>query len=168
MPFVTVLWVRNFACTSLRAEPFYVHENQYTQILNLLSPANGTAIATLVFSGNTLFSILEFMAVVSIGAKKFDVILMRLVGIVSITTTFLVSISFISFFTLSTVLGLKEKKYWFLFPSGIFFSLICLIAGVILAQVYKVSNFICVIYISHGEDGFRLNATTYFNNMTVK
>ena len=35
---VTVLCTPNFACTNVRAKPFYVHENQCTQILNLSSP----------------------------------------------------------------------------------------------------------------------------------
>ena len=37
-PTVTVLYTRNFACTNVRAEPFYVHESQCRQILNLSSP----------------------------------------------------------------------------------------------------------------------------------
>ena len=35
---VTVLCTRNFTCTIVRAKPFYVPENQCTQILNLSSP----------------------------------------------------------------------------------------------------------------------------------
>ena len=35
----------NFACTNVRAEPFYVHENQYTQILNLSSPGLASCIS---------------------------------------------------------------------------------------------------------------------------
>ena len=61
-----------------------------------------------------MFSTLEFMAVVSIGAKKLDATLMSLSGMVSIPTAFLVQISFRSFFTLSTVVGLKEKIIIFL------------------------------------------------------
>ena len=61
-----------------------------------------------------MFSTLEFMAVVSIGAKKLDVILMSLSGMLSIPTAFLVLISFRSFFILSTVVGLKEKIIIFL------------------------------------------------------
>ena len=76
--------------------------------------SNGTTVEVFALFGNTLFSILEFMAVVSIGGKKLDAILMSLGKIVSITTTFSVSISFRSFFTLSTVVGLKEKNYLFL------------------------------------------------------
>ena len=68
------------------------------------------------------------MAVVSIGAKMFDAILMSLGEMVSIPTVFLVSIS-ISFFTLSTVVGLKEKITCFLLLSGIIFFLICLMLG---------------------------------------
>ena len=37
-PTVTVLCTRNSACTNVRAEPFYGHENQCTQILELSSP----------------------------------------------------------------------------------------------------------------------------------
>ena len=37
-PIVTVLCNRKFACMNVRAEPFYMHENQSTQILNLSSP----------------------------------------------------------------------------------------------------------------------------------
>ena len=40
-------------------------------------------------------------------------------------------------------------------------------AWVILVQVYNMLNFICVIYIACGGDGFRLNATTYFNNVYI-
>ena len=61
-----------------------------------------------------MFSTLEFMAVVSIGAKKLDVILMSLSGMLSIPTAFLVLISFRSFFILSTAVGLKEKIIIFL------------------------------------------------------
>ena len=49
------------------------------------------------------------MAIVSIGARKLDAILMSLGGGVSIHTAFFVLISFRKFFTLSTVVGLKEK-----------------------------------------------------------
>ena len=35
---VTVLCTHNFVCTNVRAKPFYVHENQCTQISNLSSP----------------------------------------------------------------------------------------------------------------------------------
>ena len=38
MPTVTVLCTGNCACMNVHAEPFYVHENQCTQILNLSSP----------------------------------------------------------------------------------------------------------------------------------
>ena len=86
--------------------------------LSGLPLSNGTAVATFAFSGKTLFSILELMAVVSIAAKQLDVILMSLGGMVSIPTAFLVSIS-ISFFTLSTVVGLKEKITCFLLLSSI-------------------------------------------------
>ena len=72
---------------------------------------DGTTVATFAFSGNTLFSILGFMAVVSIGAKKLDAILISLGGIVSIPTPFLVPISFRSFLTLSTVVGLNGFLY---------------------------------------------------------
>ena len=68
------------------------------------------------------------MAVVSIGAKMFYAILMSLGGMVSIPTAFLVLIS-ISFFTLPTVVGLKEKITCFLLLSGIIFFLICLMLG---------------------------------------
>ena len=37
-PPVTVLCTHNFACTNMHTEPFYVHENQCNQILNLSSP----------------------------------------------------------------------------------------------------------------------------------
>ena len=37
-PTVTVLCIRNFTWMIVRAKPFYVHENQCTQILNLSSP----------------------------------------------------------------------------------------------------------------------------------
>ena len=40
-PTVIVLYTRNFACINVRAKPFYVHENQCTQILNLWSPVIG-------------------------------------------------------------------------------------------------------------------------------
>ena len=53
------------------------------------------------------------MAVVSIETKKLDAILTSLGGIVSLPTAFLVSISFRSYFTLSTVVGLKEKTNCF-------------------------------------------------------
>ena len=61
-----------------------------------------------------MFSTLEFMAVVSIGAKKLDAILMSLSGMLSIPIAFLVLISFRSFFILSTAVGLKEKIIIFL------------------------------------------------------
>ena len=35
---VTALCTRDFACTNVRAKPFYVHKNQCTQILNFSSP----------------------------------------------------------------------------------------------------------------------------------
>ena len=38
VPTVTVLCTHNFTCMIVRAKPFYAHENQYTQILNLSSP----------------------------------------------------------------------------------------------------------------------------------
>ena len=66
-----------------------------------------------------MFSTLEFMAVVSIGAKKLDVILMSLSGMLSIPTAFLVLISFRSFFILSTVVGLKEKIIFLLSVSSV-------------------------------------------------
>ena len=65
-------------------------------------------VATFAFSGNTLFSILKFMAVVGIGAKILEPILMSLRGMVSVSTAFLVSVSFRRFFTLSTVVGKKK------------------------------------------------------------
>ena len=37
VPTVTVLCRCNSACTYVRAEPFYAHENQCTQALNLCS-----------------------------------------------------------------------------------------------------------------------------------
>ena len=37
VPSVTVLATRNFTSPNVRAEPFYVHENQCTQMLNLSS-----------------------------------------------------------------------------------------------------------------------------------
>ena len=37
-PTVTVLCTGNIACTTMHAELFYMHKNQCTQILNLLSP----------------------------------------------------------------------------------------------------------------------------------
>ena len=97
--------------------------------LSGLPLSNGTTVATFAFSGNTLFSILEFMAVVSIGAKKLDAILMSSGGMASIPTAFLVSVSFRSFFTFSTVVGLKEKITWLLLLSVIIFFLICLMLG---------------------------------------
>ena len=106
------------------------------------------------------------MAVVSIGAKKLDAILMSLGGMVSIPTAFLVSISFRSFFTVSTVVGLKENHTWFLLLSGIIFFLI-FSCWVILVQGYNMLNFIFVIYTACGGDGLRLNATTYFNNIYI-
>ena len=39
---VTVLRTRNSECTNVRADPFFVPENQCTQILNLSSPGAGT------------------------------------------------------------------------------------------------------------------------------
>ena len=75
--------------------------------LSGLPLSNGTTVVTFVLSGNTLLSILKFMAVVNIGAKKLDAVLMSLVGIVSIPTVFLVSSSFRSLFILSTVTCLK-------------------------------------------------------------
>ena len=36
---MTFLCTRDFACTSVRAKPFYVHENQCTQIISLSSSA---------------------------------------------------------------------------------------------------------------------------------
>ena len=38
MPTVTVLCTSNFACTNMRIEPSYVHENQCMQKSNLSSP----------------------------------------------------------------------------------------------------------------------------------
>ena len=38
VPTVNVLYIHNFPCTNMHAKPFYVHENQCMQILNLLSP----------------------------------------------------------------------------------------------------------------------------------
>ena len=100
-----------------------------TTFLSGFPLSNETAIATFAFSGNTLFSILELMAAVRIGAKKVDTILMSLSGIVSILTAFLVSASFRSFFTLSAVVELKEKITWFWLLSGIILFLICLMLG---------------------------------------
>ena len=40
-------------------------------------------------------------------------------------------------------------------------------AGMILVQVYNMLNSICAINIACGGDGFRLNATTYFNNVYI-
>ena len=99
------------------------------------------------------------MAVVSIGAKNLDVILISLRGTLSIPTAILLSISFRSFLTLSPVVGLKEKKvlaFYFLFDM--------FDAVVVLVQVYNMWNFVGAIYIACGGDGFRLNAATYFNN----
>ena len=81
--------------------------------LSDLPLSNGTTVATFAFSGNTLFSILEFMGVVNIGAKRLDAILMSLLGMVSIPTVFFVSISFRSFLTLSAVLGFKKNYLFF-------------------------------------------------------
>ena len=39
-PTVTVLCIHYFASTNVHAKPFYVDENQCTQILNLSSPDN--------------------------------------------------------------------------------------------------------------------------------
>ena len=39
-PTVTVLCTHNFACTNVHTKPFYVHENECMQILNLSSPVN--------------------------------------------------------------------------------------------------------------------------------
>ena len=49
-------------------------------------------VETFALSGNILFSIVEFMAVISIGAEKLDATLISLGCIVSKTTGFLVSI----------------------------------------------------------------------------
>ena len=124
--------------------------------------SNGASIATFAFSGNTQFSKLEFMAVVSTGAKNLDAILMSLGGTLSIPTAFLLSISFRSFFTLSPVVGLKEKKILAFYLLFDMFD-----AVVVLVQVYNMLNFIGAIYIACGGDGFRLNATTYFNNVYI-
>ena len=91
--------------------------------------SNGKTVATFAFSGNTEFSILEFMAAVRIGDKKLDAVLMSLGGIVSIPTVFLASISFRSSFTLSNVVGLKGKITCFLLLSGVTLLLICLMLG---------------------------------------
>ena len=40
VPTVTVLRTYNFAFTNVHAKPFYVHENQCTQISNLSSPSS--------------------------------------------------------------------------------------------------------------------------------
>ena len=37
-PTMTVLCTHNFACMNVCTKPFHMHENQCTQILNLLSP----------------------------------------------------------------------------------------------------------------------------------
>ena len=37
-PTVTVLCTHNFACMNMCVKPFYMHENQCTQISNLSSP----------------------------------------------------------------------------------------------------------------------------------
>ena len=135
--------------------------------LSGLPLSNGTTVAIFEFSGNTLFFILELMAVVSIGVKKLDAILMSLGGMVSIPTAFFVSISFRSFFTLSTVVGLKEKKYLFFVSLKYYLIFYLFDAWVVLVQVYNILNFICDIYIACGGDSFRLNATTYFNNVYI-
>ena len=129
--------------------------------------SNETAIGTFAFSGNTLFSILELMAAVRIGAKKVDAILMSLGGIVSTPTAFLLSASFRSFFTLSAVVELKEKNYLFLVTIRYYLIFDLFDAGVILVQVYDMLNFICAIYIACGRDGFKINVTTYFNNVYI-
>ena len=58
---VTVFCTHNVVCTNVRAKPFQVHENQCTQILNLLSPVqglNGTPSALLKdYSGTTVKSL---------------------------------------------------------------------------------------------------------------
>ena len=41
---MTFLYTHNFACTDMHAKPFHVHENQCTQILNLLSPVRNISI----------------------------------------------------------------------------------------------------------------------------
>ena len=38
MPTITTLCTHNFLCKNVHSEPFYVHGNQCTQILNMLSP----------------------------------------------------------------------------------------------------------------------------------
>ena len=40
VPTVTVLCTSNSACMNVHTKPFYLHENQYTKILNLPSPVN--------------------------------------------------------------------------------------------------------------------------------
>ena len=54
--------------------------------------SHGTTVETFALSGNILFSIVEFMAVISIGAEKLDATLISLGCIVSTPTGFLVSI----------------------------------------------------------------------------
>ena len=49
MPFV--LCTRNFACTNMPAEPFYVHKNQCMQVLNLPSPDQAYSGIIQAFSG---------------------------------------------------------------------------------------------------------------------
>ena len=51
-PTVTFSCTRNFACTNVREEPRYVHENQCTQILNLSSPVG---YATDYFTLHTIY-----------------------------------------------------------------------------------------------------------------
>ena len=53
VPTVTVLCMHNFACTNMCAKPFYVHENQCTQILNLLSSDKHT-VSFQIFSQKNL------------------------------------------------------------------------------------------------------------------
>lgn len=50
----------------------------------LASLSNGTTVTNFASSGNSQFSILVLMAVVSIGTKKLDAILISLRGVVSI------------------------------------------------------------------------------------
>ena len=51
---VTVSYTHNFACMNVHAEPFYVHKNQWMQILNLSSPEQQVVVT---FMGKTDFKI---------------------------------------------------------------------------------------------------------------
>ena len=107
------------------------------------------------------------MAVVSIGANKVRCNFDEFRG-TGIYTYCLSSIDFIQkLFHIVKCTRFKIKKFLFFVAIRYYLLFDQFHAGVILVQVYNMSNSICAINVGCGGDGFRLNATTYFSNVYI-